>query len=73
MELNEKIKALREDHDLTQKELGKITYMSQRKISHIEKGRTEPNIEDLKMICKTFQISADYLIGLPEGMPYPKR
>ena len=63
--LGEKIKNLREDMDLTQARLGKLTNMTQRKISYIENYKYEPSIEDLRELCLCFCVSADYLLDLP--------
>lgn len=50
----EKIRDLREDLEpkKTQSEVGKECGITQRKLSFIERGVTEPSIEDLKAICK---------------------
>ena len=47
---------------------------SQQGYSHIENGRAELKIEDLITLCRYYNLSADYLIGLsskplscPEG------
>lgn len=66
LSLGEKIKNLREDHDLTQAELGKQLNMTQRKISYIENNKYEPSIEDIREICMFFNISADDLLDLPQ-------
>ncbi len=66
LSLGEKIKNLREDHDLTQAELGKQLNMTQRKISYIENNKYEPSIEDIREICIFFNISADDLLDLPQ-------
>lgn len=59
----EKIKNLREDHNLTQSDLGKALNMTQRKISYLELNRYEPSLQDIVEICHFFNISADYLLG----------
>ena len=66
MELSfgEKIRNLREDCDLNQTQLGKELNMTQRKISYIECGKYEPNIDDIIAFCKYFKVSSDYLLGL---------
>lgn len=66
MKFNEIISNLREDTEpkLTQSELGQRINLTQRKISYLENGKIEPNIEDIKIYCKFFNVSADYLIGL---------
>ncbi len=64
LSIGEKIKNLREDNNLTQSALGKALNMTQRKISYIESNRYEPSIQDIVEICKFFNVSADYLLGL---------
>ena len=66
MNLNfgERIRNLREDRDLTQSELGAQVNMTQRKISCIERGKYEPSIDDIVSLCKFFDVSSDYLLGL---------
>lgn len=60
----ERLRNTREDHDLTQAELGKILNKSQQGYSHIESGRAELKIDDLAKLCHFYNLSADYLIGL---------
>ena len=64
--IGEKIKAFREDLDMNQTALGKMVNMTQRKISYIECGKFEPSIQDIIAFCHFFQVSADYLLGIPE-------
>lgn len=64
MEFRQIISNLREDADLTQKALGRILNITQRKISYLENGKSEPNIEDIKAYCEFFDVSADYILGL---------
>ena len=65
LSLGEKIRNLREDRDLNQSQLGKAVNMTQRKISYIECGKSEPSIEDIIAFCHFFKVSADYLLSLP--------
>ena len=60
----ERLRNIREDHDLTQAELGKLLNKSQQGYNHIEAGRAELKIDDLIKICKFYNLSADYIIGL---------
>ena len=69
----EKIRLLREEKELNQTELGDAVDMTQRKISYLECGRYEPSFDDLRALCRYFQVSADYLLGFPKNLPYPKR
>lgn len=62
----ERLRNVREDNDLTQAELGKLINKSQQGYNHIEAGRAELKIEDLVKICRFYNLSADYLIGLTD-------
>ena len=60
----ERLRNIREDRDLTQAELGKLLNKSQQGYNHIEAGRAELKIDDLIKICRFYNLSADYIIGL---------
>ena len=62
-----RMRNLREDRDLTQREVGKIINKSQQGYSHIEDGRSELRIEDLIKLCKFYGVSSDYFIGIDEN------
>jgi len=64
MDYRRRLRDLREDHDLSQADVGKLLHKSQQGYSHIENGRAELKIEDLILLCQFYQVSADYLIGL---------
>lgn len=63
MNYRERMRALREDRDLTQLQMAKILNKSQQGYSHIEMGRAELKIEDLIKLCDFYNVSADYFIG----------
>ena len=67
MNYRERIKNVREDHDLTQAQVGKLLDKSQQGYNHIEMGRAELKIDDLSRLCKFYDLSADYLIGLTDN------
>ena len=64
MDYRTRIKEVREDRDLTQKQIGQIINKSQQGYNHIEAGQAELKINDLIALCKYYNLSADYLIGL---------
>ena len=64
MNYNQRIKDLREDRDMNQTELAKAIHSTQKTISNWEKGYSEPNIEMIKELCRFFNVTSDYLIGL---------
>lgn len=75
MTIQETIRSLREEtgKGMNQTELGKKLGMSQMTISRLERGETNLRAEDIKKYCKLFQVSANYILGLPESLEYPKR
>lgn len=64
MDYRQRLRALREDRDLSQAEVGKVIQKSQQGYSHIENGRAELKIEDLAALCRFYRVSSDYVIGL---------
>lgn len=66
MDYRARIKNVREDRDYTQAAIGKVLNKSQQGYNHIEAGRAELKIEDLISLCKFYNLTADYLIGLTD-------
>lgn len=69
MKLNEKIKSLREDRDLKQKEIAKILNTSTQYYQKYEKGLHPLPTNHLKTLCEYYEVSADDLLDLPENLP----
>lgn len=70
MEYYERIKGLRIDNDKPQKELAALLNTSQSYYAKYENGVRPLPIDRLKELCIYYNVSADYILGLPEGMPY---
>ena len=66
MDYRTRMRNIREDRDLTQKQVGEIINKSQQGYNHIETGREELKIEDLIKLCQFYNVSADYFIGLTD-------
>ena len=64
MDYRTRLKSTREDMHMTQEQIGKLLNKSQQGYNHIETGRAELKIDDLIVLCKFYDLSADYLIGL---------
>lgn len=73
MNYRNRFKDVREDHDLTQAQVGQVIHKSQQGYNHIETGRAELKIDDLVLLCKFYNLSADYLIGLTDQPTSYKR
>jgi len=55
---------LREDSDLTQKEIADILGTTQQVYSRYEKGINEMPIHHLVTLCRFYRVSADYVLGI---------
>lgn len=64
MSLGKKIRYLRREKDLTQKELGKMLGVAESTISLYESGRNVPDISMCRKIAIIFNISLDELVGI---------
>lgn len=64
MDYRSRLRSVREDGDYTQEKIGRLLNKTQQGYNHIEAGRAELKIEDLVQLCKFYDLSADYLIGL---------
>ena len=61
-----RIRDLREDHDLSQKEVAAYLLISQQLYSKIETGRMDITGERLIMLAKLYHVTTDYILGLSE-------
>lgn len=58
------IRELREDNDKSQKEIAQYLNTTQQVYSRYEKGENEMPIRHLIALCKYYNVSADYILGL---------
>ena len=66
MNYRERLREIREQHELTQAQVGEVINKSQQGYSHIENGRAELKIDDLKTLSKFYEVSADFIIGITD-------
>lgn len=66
MKLSERLKMLRNINGLTQPELALAIGISASAVYAYESGRQSPNIDVVLKICKKYEVSADWLLGLDE-------
>jgi len=59
----DRIRALREDSDLTQEHVAKMLGTSQTMYARYERGANEMPIRHLIALCKFYEVSADYVLG----------
>jgi len=65
-----KIKDLRNDHDLSQAQIAEILGTTKNQIGKDERGEQEMPIKHLISLCNYYGVSADYILGIPKGLPY---
>lgn len=65
-EIKTRIKELRRERGLTQKQLSKLVNKSETGLASWEQGLSEPSVNDIRLLCKIFEVSADYLLGLED-------
>lgn len=56
------IRELREDRDLTQKDIANLLGTTQQVYSRYEKGENELPVRHLITLCKFYNVSADYIL-----------
>ena len=61
-----RLKELRKEKNLTQKELAQIFSKTDDSIFSWEKGRSQPSIDTIRKFCEFFEVSADYLLGIED-------
>ena len=66
------LRSLREDSDLTQAQVAAVLGTTQQVYARYEKGINELPMRHLRALCLLYGVSADYILGLPEGLKRPR-
>ena len=69
----DRLTALRQDRDVGQKVITHVLGCTQSTVSKYELRQSRYDINDLIALCKFYNVSADYVLGLPKGMDFPER
>lgn len=67
--LGERLAEIRKDHGDTQASLAEKLHVTHFTVSSWEQEKSSPSHEALVSICKLYQVSADYLLGLTRVDP----
>ena len=68
-----RLKDLREDSDIKQKDIAEYLHIKQNTYSQYENGQRQLPIDVLLSLAKYYNVSTDYLLGLTNTKsPYPK-
>ncbi len=69
-----RLKDLREDNDLLQKQVAVALGITRQQYGLYEKGERQIPIDKLCLLAKFYNTSADYLLGLTDEIkPYPRK
>ncbi len=69
-----RLRDLREDRDLSQREVAKLLEMSQTGYSKYETGENDIPTSVLQRLADFYNVSVDYLLGRTnQKVPYPKK
>lgn len=68
--LQEKLRGLRKDHDLTQSQVAQLLGTSQTMYARYERGANELPLRHLVTLCHLYNISADFFL---DTQPDPRR
>lgn len=68
-----RLKELRIQEHLTQKELASMLHLDYKRYNHYETGRSEPDNDMLLSISDFFGVTTDYLLGRDSVDTYEKR
>lgn len=69
-----RLRSLREDHDLTQKQIGEMLNMSQTGYSQYEIGKNDVPTAVLRKLALFYNTSVDYILELTdEEAPHPRK
>lgn len=66
MELSRRLKELRHEKGLTLKEVSEALQLTLGAYANYEHGIRQPSIEIIKRICRFYNVTADYLLGLED-------
>jgi len=62
----ERLKSVREDHDLTQADIAELLKTTRQQVSKWETGVQMMGVDKYIALAKHYNISADYLLGLSD-------
>lgn len=72
MDMIDRMVAVREDHDESQRDLAKALGVHHVQWAQYETRKHEPPTRYLLAFCQHYGVSADYLLGLPRGLEWPR-
>ncbi|MBC8544955.1 MAG: zinc ribbon domain-containing protein [Clostridia bacterium] len=68
MEMQDILKQLRKNNNLTQEQMAARLMVTRQAVSRWENGETQPNTETLKLLSRKFNVSINTLLGSPRQL-----
>lgn len=67
-----RLRELRTDKDLSQEDIATFLGIKQTVYSRYETGKNDMKIEYLVKLAEYYKVSADYILGLPKNLNWPR-
>lgn len=69
-----RIRALREDHDYTQTQIAEILHIGQRTYADYELGKTRIPVDSLIILARFYDVDMNYISGISDiKRPFPEK
>lgn len=72
MYIHERINDLIEDGNIQVQVLANKLGVTRQQIARWRRGTSEPGAYKIKQLCEIYGVSADYILGLPKGLQWPR-
>lgn len=69
----ERMKQIRKDADKSQQDVADLLQITRQQYQLYESGKRYIPVDMLKIFCKSFNVSADYILGLPDTLRWPRK
>ncbi len=63
----QRIQEIRQEKGFTQTQFAELLSTTQSTVGKYEREELQPSVETIVKICKLFEVSADYLLGLEDN------
>ena len=74
MNYTERIRALREDRDMTQTQIAQVLRVGQKTYSDYELGKSRIPVDSLIILARLYDVSMDYICGVSDvRKPFPQK
>ena len=68
----ERMRQTRKDSDKSQQDIADFLQITRQQYQLYESGKRYIPVDLLAAFCKYFNVSADYILGLPEDLKWPR-